>query len=98
MTEPNTPGQFHATDGVEAWRGVGGGGCTYFPTGSFAAGAQLVQAISQLAGLEDHHPDVDLRYAGVTVRLITTTDDYYGLSKRDVELARQITAGERALG
>jgi 4a-hydroxytetrahydrobiopterin dehydratase len=67
-------------------------------TGSFGAGARLVHAIGQLAGLEDHHPDVDLRYGGVTVRLITITDDYYGLSERDVELARQISAVARELG
>ncbi len=77
---------------------LGEGACTYFRTGSFAAGARLVHAISELAGLDDHHPDVDLRYGGVVVRLITITDDYYGLSERDVELARQISAVARELG
>jgi len=33
----------------------------------------------------------------VTVRLITITHDYYGLSERDVELARQISAIAREL-
>jgi 4a-hydroxytetrahydrobiopterin dehydratase len=97
MTEPITPQQFHEADGIEDWRVVGDGACTYFRTGSFAAGARLVHAISQLAGLEDHHPDVDLRYGGVIVRLITITHDYYGLSERDVELARQISAAAREL-
>jgi 4a-hydroxytetrahydrobiopterin dehydratase len=98
MTQRITPRQFHQADGVEDWRVVGEGACTYFRTGSFGAGARLVHAIGQLAGLEDHHPDVDLRYGGVTVRLITITDDYYGLSERDVELARQISAVARELG
>ena len=98
MTERITPRQFHEADGIEDWRVLGEGACTYFRTGSFAAGARLVDAISQLAGLEDHHPDVDLRYGGVTVRLITITHDYYGLSERDVELARQISAVARELG
>jgi len=98
MIERITPRQFHEADGVEDWRVVGEGACTYFRTGSFAAGARLVHAISQLAGLEDHHPDVDLRYGGVTVRLITITHDYCGLSERDVELARQISAVARELG
>ena len=97
MTERITPGQFHEADGVEDWRVLGEGACTYFRTGSFAAGAQLVHAIGQLAGLQDHHPDVDLRHEGVTVRLITITHDYYGLSERDVELARQISASAREL-
>jgi 4a-hydroxytetrahydrobiopterin dehydratase len=32
-----------------------------------------VQEISQLPGVEEHKPDVDLRHDGVTVRLITYT-------------------------
>jgi 4a-hydroxytetrahydrobiopterin dehydratase len=98
MTERITPRQFHEAVGVEDWRVVGEGACTYFRTGSFAAGARLVHAISELAGLEDHHPDVDLRYSGVTVRLITIMHDYYGLSERHVELARLISAMARELG
>jgi 4a-hydroxytetrahydrobiopterin dehydratase len=95
MTERITPRQFHEAAGVEDWRVLGEGACTYFRTGSFAAGARLVHAISELVGLDDHHPDVDLRYGGVTVRLITITPDHYGLSERDVELARQISAVAR---
>ena len=34
----------------------------------------------------------------MTVRLITITDDYYGMSRRDVELARQISAVAREQG
>ncbi len=98
MTDRISPKQFHKAEGVEDWRVVGDGACTYFRTGSFAAGARLVQAISELGGLDDHHPDVDLRHDGVTVRLITITDDYYGMSQRDVELARQISAVARDLG
>jgi 4a-hydroxytetrahydrobiopterin dehydratase len=98
MTEPITPGQFHAADGVQDWRVVGEGACAYFRTGSFAASARLVDAIGQLAGLDGHQPDVDLRQGGVTVRLLTITDDAYGLSERDVELARQISAVARELG
>jgi len=98
MTEQITPRQFQEAVGVEDWRVVGEGACAHFTTGSFGAGARLVQAISELAGLEDHHPDVDVRHEGVTVRLITVTDDYCGLSERDVELARQISAAARDLG
>lgn len=96
MIQRITPRQFHEADGVEDWRVLGEGACTYFRTESFEAGARLVHAISELAGLDDHHPDVDLRYGGVTVRLITITHDYYGLSERDVELG-QISAVAREL-
>ena len=97
-TEPISARQFHEAEGVEDWRVLGEGACTYFRTGSFAAGARLVVAIGGLAGLDDHHPDVDLRHGGVTVRLITITDDYYGLSGRDLELARRISALAREQG
>src|SRR2546428_2844370 len=95
MTDRITPTRFHESDGVEDWRVVGEGACAYFRTGSFAMGAGLVKAISELAGLDDHHPDVDLRHEGVMVRLITIAQDYMGMTERDVELARPISAGAR---
>ena len=97
MTDRITPTRFHESDGVEDWRVVGEGACAYFRTGSFAMGAGLVKAISELAGLDDHHPDVDLRHEGVMVRLITIAQDYMGMTERDVELARQISAVARKL-
>jgi 4a-hydroxytetrahydrobiopterin dehydratase len=98
MSRSISPRQFHESDGVEEWRVVAEGACAYFRTGSFAAGAQLVNAISALPGLDDHHPDVDVRYDGVTVRLVTITDDDFGLSERDLDLARQISAIAREQG
>jgi 4a-hydroxytetrahydrobiopterin dehydratase len=97
MTERISPKQFHEAAGVEDWRVLGEGACAYFRTGSFAAGVRLVQAIGQLGGLDAHHPDVDLRHPGVTVRLISITDDDYGLSERALELARRISAVARQL-
>jgi 4a-hydroxytetrahydrobiopterin dehydratase len=96
MTERITPRQFHQAEGVEDWRVlVGGGACAHFRTGSFAAGVALVDAIGRLADAANHHPDVDLRYEGVTVRL--RTYDFGGLSQRDVTLARRISAAAREL-
>lgn len=93
-----TPKQFHAADGIEDWRVMGEGACAFFRTGSLAAGARLVQAIGELGGLQPFQPDLDVRHDGVTVRLVTIADDLYGLSERDVELARQISAVARELG
>jgi 4a-hydroxytetrahydrobiopterin dehydratase len=95
MTEPITPRQFHEAEGVDDWRVVAHGACAHFRTGSFAMGVKLVEAIGELADAANHHPDVDLRYAGVTVRLFT--HDAHALSERDVELARQIGAAAREL-
>jgi 4a-hydroxytetrahydrobiopterin dehydratase len=71
---------------------------SYFRSASFAEAARFVQAIGQLPGVEDHRPAVDIRSDGVTVRLITYTDDWFGPSRRDVELARQISGVARDLG
>jgi 4a-hydroxytetrahydrobiopterin dehydratase len=74
---------------------VGSGACAHFRTGSFAAGVALVDAIGRLAGAANHPPDVDLRAEGVTVCL--PMGDLGGLSERDVELARQISAAATEL-
>ena len=95
MTERITPRQFHEAGGVEDWRVLFGGACAHFRTGSFAAGVALVDAIGRLADAAPPHPDVDLRSEGVTVRL--RMHEVEGLSARDVELARQISAAARAL-
>jgi 4a-hydroxytetrahydrobiopterin dehydratase len=98
MSEKITARQFHEADAVADWRVVGEGACAYFRTGSFAAGVRLAQAISELDGLGAHHPDVDLRHDGVLVRLVTITDTSYGLSTRDLDLARAISGLAGTLG
>ncbi len=95
MTERISPRQFHAAVGVEDWRVLFGGACAHFRTGSFAVGVALVDAIGRLADAGRHHPAVDLRDDGVTVRL--RTHDIDGLSERDVEMARRISTAARAL-
>lgn len=96
MTEQITPAQFHGSAGVDDWRALAHGVSAHFRTGSFATGVRLVDAIGNLADAANHHPDVDLRYAGVTVRLVT--HQLGGLSTRDVELAQQISDAARELG
>ena len=98
MSEPITARQFREAEGVEDWRVAGDGACTFIRTGSFAAGARLVAGISELTRLQDHRPDGDLRHASVAVRLITITEDSFGLSEHDLELARQISAIAREQG
>jgi 4a-hydroxytetrahydrobiopterin dehydratase len=98
MTEWISLRQFEQAADAGDWRVVGDGACAYFRTGSFAGGARLVQRISELPGLDDQHPDADLRHQGVTVRLITITDEAGGLTQRDLELARRISAVARELG
>jgi 4a-hydroxytetrahydrobiopterin dehydratase len=92
MSETITPQRFHEVD----WRVVRDDACAHFRTESFAAGVALVDAIGRLAEAANHHPDVDLRSDGVTVRLRTNTGG--GLSEREVALAQQISATARGLG
>jgi len=95
MPERITPRQFQESDGVGDWRDVGMGACACFRTGSFAKGVALVDEIGRLADALNHHPDVDLQYATVTVRLFT--HDILGLSDLDAQLARQISAAARTI-
>lgn len=94
-TDGLTPQQFHEATGIEDWRVLVGQACAYFRTKSFSKGVALVDEIGRLADAANHHPDVDLRYGGVTVRL--RSHDVNGLSERDVALARQISAAAREL-
>src|SRR5207245_10483377 len=93
VSDQITMRKFRESDGVEDWRVVGEGACASFRTGSFAAGARLVNAISELAGLDDHHPDVDLRHDGVIVRLISVAADDYWISDLYLVTVRTVTAG-----
>lgn len=96
MTERISPRVFHEADGVDDWRVLYGRAFAHYRTGSFAEGVALVRAIGTVADGMDHHPDVDLRYSGVTVRL--STHDVDGLSDRDVALAREISKVAAGLG
>jgi 4a-hydroxytetrahydrobiopterin dehydratase len=98
ITDGITARQFRESEGVADWRVLADGAYTFFRTESFSAGSRLVGAIPEIPDIDDHHPDVDLRRDGVTVRLITITDDYFGMSRRDVDLARRISALAREQG
>jgi 4a-hydroxytetrahydrobiopterin dehydratase len=96
VVEPITAQQFHDADGVDDWEVVSGEASARFATGSFAAGVALVNEIGRLSDAANHHPDVDLRYSVVTVRLKTHEID--ALTDRDVELARKISTAAHELG
>ena len=60
-----------------------------FRTGDFETGLKLVKKIGKAADKADHHPDVDLSYPLVDVRL--SSHDAGGVTSRDIDLARQIS-------
>ncbi|RUR00946.1 4a-hydroxytetrahydrobiopterin dehydratase [Labedella endophytica] len=88
--------EFSATADVSEWHPADGTATAVFRTGSFARGVDFVDLIGELADAADHHPDVDLRYPSVTVRL--SSHDIGGLSRRDAALARAISDAARSLG
>ena len=98
MVTQITSKAFEETDGLQDWRVISEGGCAFFRTASFAESARLVQAIAELPAIEEHPPAVDIRQAGVTVRLISVSADYLGMTDADVEGAQRISAVGRELG
>jgi 4a-hydroxytetrahydrobiopterin dehydratase len=98
MTDSISPAQFDQADGTQDWRLTSEGATAFFRTRSFAESALFVQAIGELPGVEDHRPGIDVRRDGVTVHMITYTDDYFGPGQRDVALARLISEAARGLG
>lgn len=80
----------------DGWRHVLDAIVARYETGDFTAGARFVQRIAELADAADHHPDVDLRYPHVTVRL--ASHDVDAITRRDTGLAAAIHAAADELG
>lgn len=57
---------------------------------AFLTGIAFVNEVAKLAEAADHHPDIDIRWRKVTLRLIT--HDAKGLTFRDTELAAKADA------
>lgn len=95
MSDAITAAEFTADQSTRDWRVQDDSAVVRFTTGSFATGLRLITRIGALAEAANHHPDVDLRYETVTVR--TTSHDINGLSRRDLLLAREISAAAREL-
>ena len=98
MTDHISATDFHASEGAEDWRVLSDNAQAFYRTASFAESARFVAALGGIDGVGEHPPDVDVRHDGVTVSLITSTDDYRGMSRRDVEIARRISGVARDLG
>jgi 4a-hydroxytetrahydrobiopterin dehydratase len=56
----------------------------------FADALAYVNAVGALAQEMDHHPDIDIRWNAVTMRLTTHSEG--GLTELDLDLARRIDA------
>jgi 4a-hydroxytetrahydrobiopterin dehydratase len=75
---------------VPGWTHEGGTLRRAFAFPSFAEGIRFVGRVAVEADAIDHHPDIDIRYA--TVSLVLTTHSAGGLTALDITLASRIDA------
>lgn len=67
-----------------------------FLTGRFDVGLMMVNQIGAAAEEMNHHPDLDLRYPYLDVRL--SSHDVGAITQRDVDLARHVSRIAADLG
>jgi len=72
---------------VPEWMKVGSAITRTYVFKDFPAAIRFVNKIAGLAESAWHHPDIDIRWNKVTLRL--TTHDQGGLTGKDFKLARQ---------
>lgn len=89
-------GQQVADAGLTGWANLLGSLQTRIITSDFTTGLALLNAIGAAAEEMDHHPDLDLHYGQLGVRL--TSHDAGGITGRDIRLARRITTLAAATG
>ncbi|HSX67985.1 VOC family protein [Nocardioides sp.] len=82
--------------GLDDWRHLLNALHARYDPGSYAAGLALVAAIGAAAEELDHHPDLDLRWGHVNVKV--TSHDSGGVTTRDLRLAHRITEIAAAAG
>ena len=73
---------------LDGWEHNGGWLVRTYKTDGWRSSMLIVNAISFLAEAADHHPDVELHWGSVVVRLQTHTAN--GVTLKDTGLAEQI--------
>ncbi len=95
MTDKLTYQQILDAD-LADWRKLMGPLQTRFRTRDFATGLALVNRIGEVAEELNHHPDLDLRYPHLNVRLFS--HDVGAVTERDIAMARRISELAREAG
>ena len=78
------------------WRPIMRALHTRYRTKKFATGLQLLNLIGEAAEEANHHPDLDLRYGHLNIRL--SSHDAGGITDRDIALARRISELAASVG
>ena len=76
-----------APDGPQ-WQLLGGKLVKVVQCANFPGALEFVGEVGRLAEQANHHPDIDIRYRSVTLALMT--HDAGGITRLDLDLARQI--------
>ena len=95
-TQKLTSPQVSESEGLDDWRVLLHTLQASFSTGSMAKGVEFAARIGAAADAANHHPDLTITYPRVHVLL--TTHDAGGLTTRDVDMARTISAIASELG
>jgi 4a-hydroxytetrahydrobiopterin dehydratase len=74
---------------LHGWRRTGNALTQEFVCGSFTGAAKFIGKIAPIANAMDHHPDLQL-YRYKRVKIILTTHDAGGITRKDFELAAKI--------
>jgi 4a-hydroxytetrahydrobiopterin dehydratase len=88
--------EVQAEEGLDDWRFFLMRLHARFRTGSFVKGLELVTRVTEAAEEANHHPDVVLTYPQVDIDL--SSHDVGGVTSRDLDLARRISAIAAELG
>ena len=81
---------------LPGWALEGGMLAKTYKHATFPEAIVFVNAVAHLAELANHHPDVDIRYSNITLRL--TTHDSGGITAKDVALAKEVEAARKKMG
>jgi 4a-hydroxytetrahydrobiopterin dehydratase len=70
------------------WKAEGEAIVKEFPCDDFTHAMDFANHVAELAEEQDHHPDLEVRYSSVTVRLSTHSEG--GVTEADLKLAKAI--------
>lgn len=79
---------------LEGWQREGDAIRKRYRLGSFAQSLEFVNRVGALAEAADHHPDIDIRFDQVELRL--STHSAGGLTSKDFDLAMRIDEGRES--
>jgi 4a-hydroxytetrahydrobiopterin dehydratase len=85
LTEAEIEKALHAVPG---WHREGNALARTFALGNFVEAVEFVNEVTELAEEANHHPDVDIRWNKVTLRLSTHSKG--GLTRADFDLAARV--------